>query len=224
MKEQSLPFRQLTSNESKHQDITIKTTTAGTLPVLHAGLKQKLRSLCAISDEAFHKIEQSFQILDLTDRQVLISTDQVPDRIFYIQKGLLRGYYIDNNQPVTSWFAGEDEFIMPNNYFRQERSNEYIQSLESCSLLALSYQACLKISQESDDMMKIFLHLLEEKQDNTNVRERMLSIPNAEKRYRSVLGLMPGLQHSIKDELLASYLNISRRHLERLKIKTFKDL
>jgi CRP-like cAMP-binding protein len=76
------------------------------------------------------------------------------------------------------------------------------------------------MSLESNDIAKIFFKLLEEKQLLSDARERMLRIPNAEKRYLNMVKLMPVVYQNVKDDTLASYMNVTRRHLERIKIKT----
>lgn len=190
------------------------------IPMIHTALRRKIGSLCPVSDEVFHSLNRDFNPLTLSMNQILISAEQLPDRIFFIQKGLLRGYYMGEKEPVTTWFAGPDQFIIPNNFFSQEPCNEYIQSLEDCSLLSISHHSCLKMSLESNDIAKIFYKLLEEKQLLSDARERMLRIPNAEKRYLSMIKLMPVLHKNVKDDTLASYMNVTRRHLERIKIKT----
>ncbi|MNV42904.1 Cyclic nucleotide-binding domain protein [compost metagenome] len=189
-------------------------------PMIHTALRRKIGSLCPVSDDIFHSLNRDFNPLTLSMNQILISAEQLPDRIFFIQKGLLRGYYMGEKEPVTTWFAGPDQFIIPNNFFSQEPCNEYIQSLEDCSLLSISHHSCLKMSLESNDIAKIFYKLLEEKQLLSDARERMLRIPNAEKRYLSMIKLMPVLHKNVKDDTLASYMNVTRRHLERIKIKT----
>lgn len=193
------------------------------VPMIHPDLRLKISSLSPVSDDVFHAIDLEFNELDLAANQILISAEQIPDRIFFIQKGLLRGYYRGEKEVVTTWFAGQDEFIIPNNYFSQEPCNEYIQSLDNCTLLSLTHQACLKMCMESNDIAKIFFKLLEEKQFHSAIREKMLRIPNAEKRYQNIVKLMPVLNQNIKDEILASYINVTRRHLERLKIKTARN-
>lgn len=189
------------------------------IPMIHTALRRKIRSLCSVSDEVFHVLNSGFNPFSLASNQILISPEQIPDRIFYIQKGWLRGYYMGEKETVTTWFAGPDEFIIPNHFFSQEACNEYIQSLEDCTLLSISQQTCMKMSLESNDIARIFFKLLEEKQFHSDLRERMLRIPNAEKRYLNIVKLMPVIQQNVKDETLASYMNVTRRHLERLKIK-----
>lgn len=63
---------------------------------------------------------------------------------------------------------------------------------------------------------------MEEKQLQTNAREKMLRVQNAEKRFQRLTKEIPGLLQNVKDDILASYLNVTRRHLERIKVQCFK--
>ncbi|SHG64963.1 Crp/Fnr family transcriptional regulator [Pedobacter caeni] len=224
MKEQIPYFGDMMYSSTKLPPIDLNSVhpplPATKLPMIHTALRRKIGSLCPVSDEIFHTLNRDFKPLNLSVNQLLFSAEQIPDRIFFIQKGLLRGYYMGEKEPVTTWFAGADQFIIPNNFFSQEPCNEYIQSLEDCSLLSISHHSCLKMALESNDIAKIFFKLLEEKQLLSDGRERMLRIPNAEKRYLSMIKLMPALHKNVKDDILASYMNVTRRHLERIKIKT----
>jgi len=192
------------------------------IPPARQEMRKKIGSLCPISDETFLLFNCGFQSTFLAPQEVFCSATQIPNKILFVQKGLLRGYYKGEKREVTTWFAAQNEFIIPNNFFSQEPGQEYIQCMESCSLLSLDYETCLKMLLASIDIAKIFLKLMEEKQQQTNARERILRIPNAEHRFQRLTKEMPGLQQNVKDDILASYLGMTRRHLERIKVQCFK--
>lgn len=192
------------------------------IPASRQELRKKIGSLCPISDETFLLFNCGFQSTFLAPHEIFCSPEQIPNKILFVQKGMLRGYFKGEKQEVTTWFAGENEFIIPNNFFAQEPGQEYIQCMGNCSLLSLNYQNSLKLLLASNDMVKLFLKLMEAKQQQTNARERMLRIPNAERRFQRLIKEMPSLQQNVKDDILASYLNVTRRHLERIKVQCFK--
>ncbi|WP_316842063.1 Crp/Fnr family transcriptional regulator [Pedobacter gandavensis] len=193
------------------------------IPASRQELRKKISSLCPVSDQTFQLFNHGFKPLTLGPDQLFCTAEQCPNRILFVQKGLLRGYYKGEKQQATSWFAGPNEFIIPNHFFAQEPGQEYIQSLENSSLLALDYQTCLKMYLASNDISPLFLKLMEEKQQKSTARERMLRIPNAERRFQRLTQEMPELLQSVKDDILASYLNVTRRHLERIKVLALKN-
>lgn len=181
-------------------------------------LRKKISSLSPVSDETFQLFNYGFQPLSLSRDQLFCTADQTPSKIIFVQKGLLRGYYKGEKEQVTSWFSGQNQFIIPNNFFAQEPCQEYIQCIENSNLLVLDYQSYLSLYLTSNDCATLFLKLMEEKQQKATTRERMLRITNAEKRFQRLIKEMPSLQQSVKDNILASYLNVTRRHLERIKV------
>ncbi|WP_316747735.1 Crp/Fnr family transcriptional regulator [Pedobacter gandavensis] len=194
------------------------------IPPSRQELRKKIGSLCPVSDQTFHLFNYGFQPLSLPQDQLLCSPEQIPNKILFVQHGLLRGYYKREKQQVTTWFAGPNEFIIPNNFFAGDPCQEYIECIENSSFLALDYETCLKIYLASNEVARLFLKLMEEKQQQTNMREKMLRIPNAERRFQRLTKEMPGLLQNVKDDILSSYLNVTRRHLERIKVQCFKRI
>ncbi|MCX2454098.1 Crp/Fnr family transcriptional regulator [Pedobacter sp. PLR] len=192
------------------------------IPPSRQELRKKIGSLCPVSDQTFHLFNYGFQPFSLPQDQLFCSAEQIPNKILFVQHGLLRGYYKGEKQQVTTWFAGPNEFIIPNNFISQAPCQEYIECLENSSFLALDYQTWLKIYIASNEIAKLFLKLMEEKQLQTNAREKMLRVQNAERRFQHLTKEIPGLLQNVKDDLLASYLNVTRRHLERIKVQCFK--
>jgi CRP-like cAMP-binding protein len=169
-------------------------------PPLHLYLSQKLKSVT------------------VEKKQCLLKAGLISRHIYFIKKGLLRCYYIHDEQEVCSKFLKEGDIIVSaSSFFLQKESHESIQALEDSILWYICY----------DELQYIYRHFPE-----FNVIARVLSIKSyllseqrlnfirmkqAADRYSSMLEHFPELVLRVPSKYLASYLSISVETLSRIR-------
>ena len=131
---------------------------------------------------------------------------------------MVRGYFISDASEITTWIDSENEvFTSITGFFRNQKSEEYIQSLENtyCDYLKYEdYKYCLNHFPEMRHINRI---LLEEYYILAEQRVYLARIPNARKRLEFfMVNMKPQIMDRIPRKHLASYLAIRPETLSRL--------
>ena len=153
------------------------------------------------------------------EKNELISTaGEVCDRLYLIKRGMARGYFVSDTSEITTWIDSENEvFTSITGFFRNQKSEEYIQSLETtyCDYLEYKdYKYCLNHFPEMRHINRI---LLEEYYILAEHRVYLARIPNAGKRLDFFMkNRKPEIIDRIPRKHLASYLAIRPETLSRL--------
>lgn len=80
---------------------------------------------------------------------MLLKEGQVCNHIYFIEKGFLRSYYINNDKEITGWFMKENDIIISVNiFFKRKPSYEWIQTIEESTLHYIHYDELQKIYKE----------------------------------------------------------------------------
>ena len=85
-----------------------------------------LESLARLSEACVKSIQGLLVFEELPRKEILLKVGQVSDRIYFVEKGLIRSYYIDDTGAErTGWFMKElDVVTSPRSFFNREPSNE----------------------------------------------------------------------------------------------------
>ncbi len=157
-------------------------------------------------------------------RAHLLKAGQVCRNICFIEKGLLRCYYIRHGAEVCSWFMKErDVVISVDSFFRQQPGYEYIQALEDTILHFISYEQLQQTYQEFPEFNYIGRVLTERYYSLSEQRLYSLRMQRAIERYQFMLVNFPDLNGRVPGKHLASYLGITSVTLSKIRSKYSKN-
>ena len=96
-------------------------------------------------------------------RNSLLMQGDVSDKLYFVEMGLVRGFYEWTGKEYTSWFAQDGDFACSvRSFFRQTPSFETIQLLEETTLSFLRYQDIEAAITANTAGMQAFIRLLTE--------------------------------------------------------------
>ncbi len=180
-----------------------------------------LEHIHPLSDALKSYLLDKLKPVSLHKKQVFLKQGEVSNKISFIVKGLLRAYYISEEGVETSvWFMKEGDIsISVRSFFERKPSEEFIEAIEDTLLLYLTYdelQECYSLFPEFNIVGRIVTeryYVLSE--------ERLLGIRNkkAADRYRFLLQHHPEILLRAPAQYIASYLDIDKATLSRLKSK-----
>lgn len=150
--------------------------------------------------------------------ELISKAGEVCNRLYLIKKGMVRGYFISESTEITTWIDSENEvFTSITGFFRNQESQEYIQSLEHtyCDYLEYEdYKYCLNHFPEMRHINRI---LMEEYYILAEHRVYLARIPNARRRLAFFMEMIkPRIVERIPRKHLASYLAMRPETLSRL--------
>ena len=93
--------------------------------------KNVLESFTPVSKELFSSIKKKSDLLFLEKNTILLPEGKRCEYLYFIFSGLVRAFYVEKEQEITSWFARENDFIYsPHSFLTQKPSPESLQVLE----------------------------------------------------------------------------------------------
>jgi CRP-like cAMP-binding protein len=169
-----------------------------------------LHSIYPLSPELLEHLTRTIKTRDFKRKEYLLRAGHISRDIYFIEKGLVRSFYMLGDRDITAWFMKEGDVIVSvNSFFGQVVSSESIQALEDTTVHHISFD-------ELEDTYRRFLsfnvhgrkvlthyYLLSE--------QRAISMRSlkAKERYACLLKQQPQLLQRVPRKYLASYLGVT---------------
>lgn len=152
--------------------------------------------------------------------EFLTEQDQVCHRLYFVEQGCLRGYYLKDGKEITHWFAFEMDFVTSfYSFITKKPAVENIQMLEDSILYSITKDDLDKLCDQFTDIAKLLRYSyetyylkLEEKYINHQFK-------SASERYEALLDTKPHFLQRIPLGYIASFLGISKETLSRIRAK-----
>lgn len=177
-----------------------------------------LESVIHVSDSLKSELLKIAKKTSISKGDTLIEMGERCSDIYFIEKGLLRGFYFLEEKEITNWFAQEGEFATCfYSFIVQKNSFETIQALEDTELMKISFsdlQALYKNYPETERLGRILTEIY-----YIRLEERLLNIQfkSAKERYTSLLENRANLIKRAPLGQIASYLGITQETLSRMR-------
>lgn len=157
--------------------------------------------------------------------EVILPAGQVGGHIYYIEKGLVRSYYILRRKQVSNWFMKEgDIFISVLSFFRQIPSVDMHVALEDCICWGISHEELEKTYELFPEFNKHGRLISNEYYCRSEERHIALKRQKKEHKYEILMEKDPGLVSRINNEHMASYLDVSPRTYDNMRKKYAEHL
>ena len=182
---------------------------------------QYLESVISVSEELKEELNSVTTKRIISKGQSIINIGERCSDLFFIEKGLLRGFYFLEEKEITNWFAQEGEFATSfYSFISQKQSFETIQTLEDSELIQMphsSLQSLYKEFPETEHIGRIITETYYVK-----LEERLLSIQfkSAKERYQNLAETKSALLKRAPLGQIASYLGITQETLSRIRAES----
>jgi CRP-like cAMP-binding protein len=193
------------------------------------------KKACQLSMEQIFRVfnqytHLSLDTIELLNRQltfkkikaneVLLKQGSTCKSMFFLQKGIVRGYYEKDGKSVTNWFAVDNDIVTSlSSFIAQKPSYESIETLTDCELYHISYPALQDIYKISPEMNTIGRLLTEQYYVILEERVIALQFYTAKERYDAFMLRYPQLLQKIPLGIIASYLGVTQSSLSRIRKK-----
>jgi len=178
-----------------------------------------LNNIHPLSDNLIRYLNKTLTPITLKKKEIFLQKGEVSNKISFILKGMVRSYYINNDGEETSaWFMKEgDVIISVSSFFQRTPSYEFIEALEDTMLLYITYEE-LQNAYTLYPEFNVVGRIITEKYYVLS-EERLLGIRNrkAKERYDFLLQQHPEILLRVPAKYIASYLDIDKATLSRLK-------
>lgn len=177
-----------------------------------------LNSIYPLSPSLKAFLIQRIKSCSFAKNEIISKEGEICNRLYVIKQGMVRGYFMSGSTEITTWVDAENEiFTSITGFFRNEKSREYIQSLEDTYCDYLEYEDYKYCLENFSEMRQINRIMLEEYYILAEHRVYLARIPNARKR---LIYFMENSKAQIVNRIprkhLASFLAMRPETLSRL--------
>ncbi|PJJ66356.1 Crp/Fnr family transcriptional regulator [Chryseobacterium geocarposphaerae] len=156
------------------------------------------------------KIIQRYQFLKVKD--------ETDTNIYFIEKGSVRIFMMDENEERIIRFGYSGNIIVSLDSFLSGKSSDlYIQTIKKTEVRIASKKDFYQFIHSSDEHLKLWILVLEDLVMQQLEREKDLLINSPQERFERVLKRSPQLFQEIPQKYIANYLRMSPETLSRLK-------
>jgi CRP-like cAMP-binding protein len=177
-----------------------------------------IKSIIPVSEELQERIQTLVNTKRVKKSEVIVKTGERIKHIYFIEKGLLRGFYFNEDKEITNWFASEGEFATSfYSFISKQTSFETIEALEDCELLELAYEDLQKLYQEFPITERIGRMITENYYVKLESRLMSIQFKTAKERYMNLISNNPDLIQRAPLGCIASWLGITQETLSRIR-------
>lgn len=182
-------------------------------------LYQKINTIIPITEEEFSYCKALFVSKKLRKRQYLLQEGDVCRYQAFVAKGMLRSYTTDEKEAEhILQFASEGWWIADlSSYLTDEPSVFNIEALEEAEVLLLSKPHWEQLMQAVPRFEHYFRILVQNHLIATQKRLMQSLTETAEQKYLRFTQTYPECVQRVSQQMIASYLGVSRETLSRLR-------
>src|ERR1700761_2024008 len=100
-----------------------------------------LSSIIPLSNELQLRLNSILSVAEYRKKEVLLREGQVCNRIYFIESGLIRIYYLKDGREICSGMLFEGGIVIAvKSFFRRQPSDEFIETIENTRVQSISYE------------------------------------------------------------------------------------
>lgn len=177
-----------------------------------------LSSIITVSKKLETELNAITKKITVSKNESIVDVDNRCNDMYFVEKGLLRGYYLDDGKEITNWFAQEGEFATCFYAFVAVKpSFETIEALEDCTLTQISYSGLQSLYLKFPETERLGRIITESYYIKLEERLLSLQFKTAKERYQNFILSKPSLLQRTSLGQIASYLGITQETLSRIR-------
>ena len=183
-------------------------------------LNNYLRQFPHYKPEVFEDIRPYLSIKSIEEGDYFLRNGKISKEIGFIEKGLLRLYYLNDGKEITNCFCDENNIITAySSLITQTESDIAIQAIEPSQLIVFSFDSLQKLYEKNLFWQQLGRLAAESEFMRTECHHRFLRDLSATERYKQILDEEPELLNRVPLNYLATYLQVAPETLSRIRKK-----
>ena len=156
--------------------------------------------------------------------EMVLSEGEICTSIIYIDKGLLRQFYLKNGKEVTEYLAVEGSIMMSiESLVKEVPSVQQIEAIEPTIVYELPKKRLEEVALHNVNIQILYRKILEESLIVSQVHADLVRFESAENRYRRMCKISPQIALRAPLLFIASYLQMTPETLSRVRSTVLLD-
>jgi len=187
-------------------------------------LKNKILSYNEVDNEQLEYWLQVYRKIELKKGEMLVSPGQLVDRFYYVAKGCIYYYKLEDGEEKVLEFYTDDVFFtdLPA-YVKGTPSNYYLKASENTIVYAIKKSDAEDSFNTSHQLERFGRLSMQEAFMKIFTRVERLSSRTNEERYLRLLEKRPDLFQRVPQYLIASYLGLTPVGLSKIRKRLGKS-
>jgi len=171
----------------------------------------------------FEHAKSDLVAMTLEPGAFLLEPGQVAKHIAFVEKGLLRQYYLNEGKEVTHCFCRENSIATSyKSLVTQQESDLAIQAIEESKLLVLSYDALQRLYKKDLFWQQVGRLVAENEFVTAQNHSRFINDLSATERYTQIMKNDSVLLQRVPLNHLATYLQVTPETLSRIRARIMR--
>lgn len=181
---------------------------------------ERIQAIYPVSEALRERLLEDTELLEAPKGTVLLRDGQRSDYVYMVLKGLLRSYYIKDDEEICSRFMPEGYLVLSvHSFWSRQPGYEFIEAVEDSTLVRLHHDKLQRIYREfmefnfiGRELTQFYFRLMEQ-------RSFILRKMQAEERWRYFLENYPELVQRVPLKYIATFLGMNLETLSRMRRK-----
>ncbi|HEU4608085.1 MAG TPA: Crp/Fnr family transcriptional regulator [Chitinophagaceae bacterium] len=149
---------------------------------------------------------------------LLVKSGSFCDHLYFVEKGLLRGFIRQEKRDITTWITAENELVTSiSSYYNQIPSIENIEAIEDALLWAIHRDHMQYMFSHFTEINVIVRIILEKYYQDAEERAYISRLSDASAKYHRFLNTRHHMLNRVPPRIIASYLDITEETLSRIR-------
>lgn len=149
--------------------------------------------------------------------EIIVAHGKVCEKIFFIKSGVVRRFYIEDDEEIVSWIYTENQFFTSlSSYFEQKPSFEIFTACDETIVYSLFFQDELKLL-DYPIFARFHIKFLRVYLSKLNEFHHVFRFMSAQEKYTFLLRSFPDIIKSAKLKHIASLIGVSQETLSRIR-------
>jgi CRP-like cAMP-binding protein len=179
-----------------------------------------LKQFGELPDIVVAAIDTKVQRMELPKKHILLKKGKVCNFLYFIEKGLARNFFEEDNKELTNDIILEGEILVSfSSFISRKPSLETIELLEDGVLCAIHYDDLQNLYQQFPIMERTGRMIAEHHYNSLAMKSYRLKFSNSSERYQYLFENKIEIVKRVPIGIIASYLGMSIETLSRIRGK-----
>jgi CRP-like cAMP-binding protein len=175
-------------------------------------------SYSKVSERTLQHLAGKLQVKEIQKGDILQHAGEICDHIYFVSKGILRGYIIDNKKEVTTWITAENAMVASiKSFLLHVPTEENIAAIEDSRLMGIHYDDLQYMYDTFPDFNTAGRKITEYYYTHAEDRAFICRLSKATDRYNYFMRNNGHVINRVPLTYIASYLGIRLDSLSRVR-------